>query len=138
MAQVRIATTAIRRSGTIDDLEDPARFVVDAEGVIRECNASAEKLFGYGPRELIGRPISLLLPSLRDRTLVDGEFPNTHLAFLCHCGALLESVRYDGKTFASEVLPSRVGIASAPMLQLIVREASPQAEMLLPREMVTH
>lgn len=39
-----------------------AMIVVDKEGIITLVNSSAEKLFGYNTRELLGRPMELLVP----------------------------------------------------------------------------
>ncbi len=138
MAEARVAIPPTRITGQFDDLDEPARFVVDSGGLIRECSRSAERLFGYGPSELVGHPVSMLLPALIDPAVFDGDLPTTRLAFLCHCGVLLEAVRRDGRTFATEVSPSRVGIASTPMLQLILRKVSPHSEMLLPRQAAPH
>jgi PAS domain S-box-containing protein len=37
-------------------------LIVDGEGVIRDVNAQAEALFGYGREELMGQPVERLLP----------------------------------------------------------------------------
>ena len=41
-----------------------ALIVLDADGVIREVNGAAEKLLGYRPDELIGRPATLIRPDV--------------------------------------------------------------------------
>src|SRR5436305_472916 len=47
--------------GFLDAAPD-AVVVVDQGGSIVEMNAQAEKMFGYGREELLGRPVELLLP----------------------------------------------------------------------------
>jgi PAS domain S-box-containing protein len=42
------------------------------EGVIRSWNAAAQRMFGYGPAEVIGHPITLLSPA--DRLPEEAEF----------------------------------------------------------------
>ena len=37
-------------------------LMVNAAGVLTLVNAQCETIFGYGPRELIGQPLSILLP----------------------------------------------------------------------------
>lgn len=45
-----------------------ATIITDKNGNIRAANKSAEKLFGYGPGELIGKPVEALVPrEQRDR-----------------------------------------------------------------------
>jgi len=40
-----------------------AHIVTDHEGRIQGANSQAEELFGYGPGELVGEPIELLIPT---------------------------------------------------------------------------
>jgi len=42
--------------------------VVDEQGVIRQVNASAERLFGYRRLELLGKPVEILLPDSKAPT----------------------------------------------------------------------
>jgi diguanylate cyclase (GGDEF)-like protein/PAS domain S-box-containing protein len=43
-------------------------LMADAQGRITYCNPAVERLFGYARHELVGRPVSLLLPDAQDRT----------------------------------------------------------------------
>ena len=38
--------------------------VVDADGHIASVNATGQRVFGYGEAEVIGRPLTFLLPQL--------------------------------------------------------------------------
>jgi PAS domain S-box-containing protein len=41
---------------------DDAILSKNLDGIIQSCNAAAERLFGYSARELIGSPVTVLLP----------------------------------------------------------------------------
>ena len=44
-----------------------ATIVSDQEGYIRVANERAEQLFGYGPGELVGQQVEVLLPAEQRR-----------------------------------------------------------------------
>ncbi len=50
------------RRQTLDTLPD-AVFLMDANGFIRDTNAAASGVFGYARSEMLGRPITMLMPA---------------------------------------------------------------------------
>ncbi len=46
----------------IVECSEDAILSKDLNGIIRSCNATAERLFGYRAEELIGRPVQMLIP----------------------------------------------------------------------------
>jgi len=61
------------------DLAPEGTLALDLDGRVTIANAAAEDLFGYGPDELVGQPVELLVPgffgalerSLRERTIAE-------------------------------------------------------------------
>jgi len=88
---------------------DLATLTLDDQGVILECSASCESMFGYPPGALPGSPVSRLIPQLSTIELVEDERINSRLAHLCHCAIAFEARRRDGQMFASELFINRLG-----------------------------
>ena len=49
----------------IVESSDDAIISKDLNGVVRSCNAAAERMFGYSAAELVGKPIRLIIPADR-------------------------------------------------------------------------
>ncbi|MGA9667142.1 MAG: PAS domain-containing protein [Gallionella sp.] len=82
---------------------EPAALTLDERGMIRDCNKSGEKLFGYPRHDLIWQHVSKLLPQLSEVALVQQQRFNPLLNFLCRCGKLFQTENRQGKTFPSEL-----------------------------------
>ena len=61
LVQQALAASEARYRGVLDTAVD-AIITMDARGRIDSANAACQRLFGYGPEELIGRDVSLLIP----------------------------------------------------------------------------
>ncbi|MEO6974340.1 MAG: PAS domain-containing protein [Gallionella sp.] len=81
----------------------PTELTLDELGMILDCSDSAEDLLEYVRIQLIGQPVSRLLPKLSAiRLLEDGKL-NPQLRYLCRCGhRFLTKGRYG--SFSSELI----------------------------------
>ena len=87
-------------------------LVADAQGVIRMTNAKAEAMFGYGPGELLGQLVEVLVPAaLRAGhiALRSGFAQAAQSRSMGLEGAVLRGQRKDGTVF-----PMEAGLASLP------------------------
>ena len=61
----REAMAAKAYLAAIIDSADDAIISKSLDGIIKWCNASAERMFGYSSRELVGQPVRILIPPER-------------------------------------------------------------------------
>ncbi|HVO01044.1 MAG TPA: PAS domain S-box protein [Candidatus Cybelea sp.] len=82
-----------------------AMVIIDRGGAIRVFNLAAQKLFGYAPREVVGRNVSVLMPP-GDRERHDGymhHYQETGEARIIGIGREVVGQRRDGSTFPLEL-----------------------------------
>jgi two-component system CheB/CheR fusion protein len=62
----RAADAVVRRLAAVVESSADAIFSKDLDGTIRAWNRGAERLYGYTPDEIVGRPVNMVVPE--DRT----------------------------------------------------------------------
>ena len=108
------AEQALRESqGRIQAILDTAVdaiITIDEHGIVENANPAVERLFGYSPAELIGRNVSMLMPSphreQHDEYLA--RYLRTGEGRVIGIGRELEALRRDGSTFPIELSLSEV------------------------------
>jgi PAS domain S-box-containing protein len=104
---------------------DPT-VIVDAGGKIVFANAQTENVFGYGPAELIGRQVEILLPE-RFRPAHPGHrerFADHAKPRPMGAGGQLYGVHKDGHEFPVEISLSPVTAADGLLVVAAVRDAT--------------
>lgn len=127
----RLHESEIRKAAILESSRD-AIITIDHHGVIVEWNASAERLFGYSRKDVIGEHMTefIIPPRLREaherglsHYLATGEGPVL--------GKLLEmpAMRSDGSEFISELTITRVLIEdNPPMFSATMRDITDRKE----------
>jgi len=64
-AALRENNDQLRRLASIVECSDDAIYSLSLDGIITSWNEGAEQIFGYATEEVIGRPITILIPSDR-------------------------------------------------------------------------
>jgi hypothetical protein len=101
MNKSNISSHAIRHT-LIDEHEterySPPALSLDANGYIRECDKTVEKLFGYLQHELLWQHISCLFPKFLEMDLLQGNRLNPILSYICHCDYVFEAINKQSET----------------------------------------
>lgn len=103
-AQIALAEREAHLQSVLDTVPD-AMIVINPQGIIQSFSATAERQFGYPAVEVIGRNISILMPSpyreqhdsYLERYLTTGE------RRIIGIGRLVVGQRKDGSTFPMEL-----------------------------------
>lgn len=85
-------------------------FLINENGVILMCNEAGHKLFGYRQEELVGRDISILMPSphaQQHKTYVS-NYLHTRRKKIIGIGREIEGLRKDGTRFSARLAVSEI------------------------------
>jgi len=110
-------------SGILNTAAD-ATIISDSAGFIRVVNQRAEELFGYGPGELIGRQVEILLPDdFRDRHReLRTKYNDAPRARPMVSGLDLSGVRSDGSTIRVDIALNPIETNDGLIVASTIRE----------------
>jgi PAS domain S-box-containing protein len=124
-AQEQLKTSELRTRSILENTVD-AIITIDEQGIIAQANPSTEKLFGYQSEELVGRNVSMLMPSPyreeHDRYL--RSYKTTGVARIIGIGREVVAMRKDGTQFPVELSVGRVDIGPKRLFTGIIRDIS--------------
>lgn len=122
-AELRERETRLR---TILDTAADAIIVIDERGTIESFSASAVRLFGYEPKEAIGRNVGALMPSPyreeHDRYL--RRYLETGERRIIGTGRIVVGRRKDGTTFPMELSVGESRLADRRVFTGFIRDVS--------------
>jgi two-component system sensor kinase FixL len=109
---------------SILDTVPDALVVIDEHGLIQSFSAAAERLFGFHPEEVVGRNVSMLMPSPY-REQHDGHlarYLSTGERHIIGIGRIVVGQRKDGSTFPMELAVGEVNLAGTRLFTGFVRD----------------
>jgi two-component system sensor histidine kinase ChiS len=125
------------RIQAILDTAVDAIITIDERGIVESANPAVERMFGYAPAELIGRNISMLMPSPHRERHDEyiAHYLRTGEARVLGIGREVEALRRDGTVFPMELALSEVAGTGRRHFTGIVRDITvrKQAEAALLR-----
>jgi PAS domain S-box-containing protein len=110
---------------------------IDDRGIIQTVNAAAERIFGYGADEIIGRNVAVLMPDpyLRDHDSYLRNYLRTAVRKIIGIGREVQGRRKDGTVFPMELAVSETRVDDYRAFTGIVRDITERkrTEALLER-----
>lgn len=97
--------TATLRNQTVLDTAVDGIITIDEKGIIQSCNKSAQMLFGYNAKELIGQNVSILMPSphAKNHDNYLERYLETGVKRIIGIGREVTGKRKDGSEFSMEL-----------------------------------
>ncbi len=108
-----------------------AIVTIEESGAIESINPAAERAFGYARDELIGRNVSVLMPSPyreeHDRYIA--QYLRTGKARIIGIGREIEAQRKDGSVFPADIAVSEVRLPGRRLFTGIIRDLTERRAM---------
>ena len=125
-----ISESAERLRAILDTAVD-AIITIEESGVIESINPAAERAFGYTRDDLVGRNVSVLMPSPyreeHDRHIA--SYLRTGKARIIGIGREIEAQRKDGSVFPADIAVSEVRLPGRRLFTGIIRDLTERREM---------
>lgn len=105
-------------------------ITIDSHGLVESMNPSASKLFQYSPEEVIGRNISMLMPSPHRERHDDylQRYQDTGVAHIIGIGREVTGLRKDGSVFPFRLAVSEVKYSGRKIYTGFIHDLSREKE----------
>jgi two-component system sensor kinase FixL len=128
-AEQEIRDNAMRLNAVFDTVVD-GLITINSQAIIQSFNASAERIFGYGPEEVIGQNIRMLMPEpyRGEHDSYVGNYLETGIAKIIGIGREVTAKRKDGSIFPMELGISAFNIGAETAFVGIVRDITARSQ----------
>ena len=119
----------LRREAVLRSILDTvheALILIGEDGLIRSFSATAERLFGYAPEEVVGQGVSILVSEPhRAGQLADiARHLQTGERHITGIGRVMAGQRKDGSTFPMELSVSEIALPGTRQFTVFIRDLS--------------
>ena len=125
-----VSESAERLRAILDTAAD-AIITIEESGVVESVNPAAERMFGFARDELVGRNVSVLMPSPyreeHDRHIAN--YLRTGEARIIGIGREIEAQRKGGSVFPADIAVSEVRLSDRRLFTGIIRDLTERREM---------
>src|SRR5262245_26759151 len=110
---------------------EEAIITIDAQVIAKDLNPAAARVFGYGPEEVIGRNVKMLMPEPYRREHDDyvSSYLRTGQAKLIGRGREVTGRRKDGSIFPMELAVSEMAVSRRRMFTGVVRDITERRQV---------
>jgi PAS domain S-box-containing protein len=116
---------------TLLDAAVDGMIVIDARGIIKAFNPSAERIFGYSASEVVGRNVNVLMPSphreQHDQYLE--RYLKTGMNTVIGVGRDVQALRRDGTLFPAHLSVGEMRVGNEPHFVGIVHDLSARTKL---------
>jgi PAS domain S-box-containing protein len=108
-----------------------AIVTIDDNGIIKDLNPAAARVFGYSPEEVVGRNVKILMPEpyRREHDGYLGAYLRTGQARMIGRGREVTGQRKDGSVFPMELAVSEMALSGRRMFTGVVRDITERKQI---------
>ena len=127
----RVALTTAERLRSIIESAVEGIIVIDSRGLIEAFNPGAERLFGYSEREVLGRNVSMLMPSpyREEHDQYIERYLRTKVPRIIGIGREVTGQRKDGSTFPAHLSVGEMSVQGERRFTGILHDLTERVRM---------
>jgi PAS domain S-box-containing protein len=123
---------------TVLNTVEEAIITIDAQGIVKDLNPAAARVFGYSPEEVIGRNVKMLMPEpyRREHDGYLSDYLSTGQANVIGPGREVAGQRKDGSIFPMELAVSEMVVSRRRMFTGVVRDITERKQIETERKRI--